>query len=108
MHLISGLSDWILSVGSRVSSPLSSPLPASPAKPEEEKASVSPAFFQGKVPCYVSGHTLGRVENVTLVCCYSPRGSVLCTLYSIVEEVGVARTVEEKILFVKQSGGLQK
>lgn len=30
---------------------------------------------------------------------------MLCALYSIVEEVGVARTVEEKVLFVKQSGG---
>lgn len=56
----------------------------------------------------VNGHTLGRVENGTPACCYSPRGSVVCALYSIVEEVGVARTVEEKVLFVKQSGGLQK
>lgn len=31
-------------------------------------------------------------------------GSVVCALYSIVEEVGVARTVEERVLFVKQSG----
>lgn len=31
-------------------------------------------------------------------------GSVVCALYSIVEEVGVARTVDERVLFVKQSG----
>lgn len=28
----------------------------------------------------------------------------MCALYSIVEEVGVARTVEERVLFLKQSG----
>lgn len=29
---------------------------------------------------------------------------MVCALYSIVEEVGVTRTVEERVLFVKQSG----
>lgn len=50
-HLFSGLGDWTLSVGSRVSNPAANLLPASPASQKRRKLPVS-FFSRGKVPFY--------------------------------------------------------
>lgn len=63
--------------------PCAQPSSGKPCWPEEGKASMSPAFFQGKVPCYGEWTPVGGVEMVP-GCCYSPRGRMVCALNSIV------------------------